>query len=153
MGKLKWVTKSVSFSCQVPLRFTKSVSFPSAFRVTRFRVPVSGLRNRSVFLDGTMHVIASRSCRAWPRRVMAHHIDYTMHVHIYIYIYICVCMYIYIYIYTYVYIYIYHIHIYTLCICVHIYIYIYIIYTYIHIYIYIYIKRERERDHPAIIAA
>ena len=54
MGKLKWVTESVSFSCQdPPPKFTKSVSFPSAFRelsvsfpsafrVTRFRLPVSG---------------------------------------------------------------------------------------------------------------
>ena len=32
MGKLKWVTQSVSFSCQDPPKFTKSVSFPSAFR-------------------------------------------------------------------------------------------------------------------------
>ena len=36
MGKLKWVTKSVSFSCQDLPKFTKrrqlSVSFPSAFR-------------------------------------------------------------------------------------------------------------------------
>ena len=31
MAKLKWVTKSVSFSCQDTPKFTKSVSFPSAF--------------------------------------------------------------------------------------------------------------------------
>ena len=42
MGKLKWVTESVSFSCQDTPKFTKSVSLPSAFRVTRFRLPVSG---------------------------------------------------------------------------------------------------------------
>ena len=42
MGKPKWVTKSVSFSCQDLLNFTKSVSFSSAFRDTRFRLPVSG---------------------------------------------------------------------------------------------------------------
>ena len=42
MGKLKWVTKSDSFSCQYLSRFTKSVSFPSAFRVTLFRLSVSG---------------------------------------------------------------------------------------------------------------
>ena len=42
MGKLKLVTKSVSFSCQDPPEFTNSVSFPSAFRITRFRLPVSG---------------------------------------------------------------------------------------------------------------
>ena len=42
MGKLKWVTKSVSFSCQDPPKLSKSVSFPLAFRVTRFRLPVSG---------------------------------------------------------------------------------------------------------------
>ena len=40
------MTKCVSFSCQDRLKFTKSVSFPSAFRqlfvlVTRFRSPVS----------------------------------------------------------------------------------------------------------------
>ena len=58
--KLKWVTKSVSFSCQDPLNSPKasafpqlslsfpsafpqlSLSFPSAFRVTRFHLPVSG---------------------------------------------------------------------------------------------------------------
>ena len=55
MGKLKWVTKSVSFSCQDPPKFSQrvsfSVSFPSAFRqlsvsfscypfsLTRFVVP------------------------------------------------------------------------------------------------------------------
>ena len=32
MGKLKWATKSVSFSCQDPTKFTKNISFPSAFR-------------------------------------------------------------------------------------------------------------------------
>ena len=37
MCKLKWVTKSVNFSCQDPPKFTNRVSFPSAFRVTRFR--------------------------------------------------------------------------------------------------------------------
>ena len=53
MGKLKWVTKGVSFSYQDSPEFTKSVSFPPAFRqlsvsfpsafcVTRFRLPVSG---------------------------------------------------------------------------------------------------------------
>ena len=43
MGKLKWVTKSVSFSCQdPPPKFARGVSFPSAFRVTRFSLPVSG---------------------------------------------------------------------------------------------------------------
>ena len=42
MGKLKWVTKSVSFSCQDPPRFTQNISLPSAFRVARFRSPVSG---------------------------------------------------------------------------------------------------------------
>ena len=36
MGKLKWVTKSVSFSCQDPPKCTKSLSFPSAFRVYPF---------------------------------------------------------------------------------------------------------------------
>ena len=42
MGKLKWVTKSVG--CDPP-KFNKSVSFPSAFRVTRFRLPVLGPLN------------------------------------------------------------------------------------------------------------
>ena len=42
MGKLKWITKSVSFSCQDPPKFTKNVSLPSAFRVAGFRLPVSG---------------------------------------------------------------------------------------------------------------
>ena len=37
-----FTTKSVSSSCQDTLKFTKSVSFPSAFRVTCFRLPVSG---------------------------------------------------------------------------------------------------------------
>ena len=31
-GKLKWETKSVSLSCQDPTKFTKSGSFPSAYR-------------------------------------------------------------------------------------------------------------------------
>ena len=31
MGKLKWVTTNVSFSCQDPPKFSKSVIFPSAF--------------------------------------------------------------------------------------------------------------------------
>ena len=42
MDKLKWVTKSVSFSYQDHTKFTQSVSFPSAFRVTHFCSPVSG---------------------------------------------------------------------------------------------------------------
>ena len=44
-GKLKRVTESVSFSCQDPTKCQKrqlSVSFPSAFCLTRFRLPVSG---------------------------------------------------------------------------------------------------------------
>ena len=32
MGKLKWVIKSISFSCQDSPNFANSVSFPSAFR-------------------------------------------------------------------------------------------------------------------------
>ena len=42
MGKLKWVTKNIGFSCQDPPKFTKRVSFPPAFRATRFRLPISG---------------------------------------------------------------------------------------------------------------
>ena len=42
MGKLQWVTKNVSFSCQDPPKFTQSVSFMPTFRVTGFRLPVSG---------------------------------------------------------------------------------------------------------------
>ena len=41
MGKLKWVTKSVSCRARTP-KFTKNVSFLSAFRVTSFRLPVAG---------------------------------------------------------------------------------------------------------------
>ena len=52
MGKLKWVAKASAFRARTS-NFTKSVSFPSAFRqlsvsfpsafrVTRFRLPVSG---------------------------------------------------------------------------------------------------------------
>ena len=53
MGKLKWVTKNVSFSCQDPNKFTKSVSFPSAFRVTRFRFAVSGPLTFDSFQTGS----------------------------------------------------------------------------------------------------
>ena len=43
IGKLKWVTKHISVSCQdPPPKFNNGVSFQSAFRVTRFRLPVSG---------------------------------------------------------------------------------------------------------------
>ena len=37
MGKLKWVTKNISFSCQDPPKFTKSVSFSCyPFSLSRF---------------------------------------------------------------------------------------------------------------------
>ena len=47
MGLLKWVTKSVGFSCQDPPEFPKSVSFPSAFRQLSVSFP-SPFRQLSV---------------------------------------------------------------------------------------------------------
>ena len=41
MGKLKWVIQKRQPFVQGPPNFTKNVSFPSAFRVTCFRLPVS----------------------------------------------------------------------------------------------------------------
>ena len=48
MGKQKWViNQKRQLFVQGPPKFTKSVSFPSAFRVTHFRLPVSGPLRRS----------------------------------------------------------------------------------------------------------
>ena len=65
--------------------YIKSVSFPSAFRATRFRLPVSGPPDPWDF--EVPDIIASLSLYIY------------IYICIYIYIYICVCIYIYIYIY------------------------------------------------------
>ena len=65
MGKLKWVIESISFSCKDTLTSPHqmrqlSVSFPSAFRVTRFRLPVSLPPEMSlIFARGAKHTGAA----------------------------------------------------------------------------------------------
>ena len=67
MGKLKWVTKSVSFSCQYPPNFPKSVSFPSAFdqlfALPVFAYPFRGRRVSYRFRSTYAHASGSPSAR------------------------------------------------------------------------------------------
>ena len=87
MGKLKWVTKSVSFSCQEPPKFTKSVS---PFSLTRF---------------GAAEELAPEGEPTWVTRLIASAgeppvvmQERTFLQILLYYIYVCVHIYIYIYI-------------------------------------------------------